>query len=268
MKKIYYILVVGVTFFILLFLTLNKNSKFYFSNYHYQLWADKMGYNVYLPSMFIYDFDASKFPDKIVDSTGQGFSLEGNKVVTKYPYGVALLQSPFWIIAHALASSKTGFSQAYATSINFAAVTYLLLGLILLFLVLKRSDVKDTRALLVLLALTFGTNLIYYVIQEGGMSHVYSFFAFAGFVYFVTHPEFLKSRKLLIVAALFLGIILSIRTLNIVFAFSVLLLLYPSIKSLFKFGLYALPAMILFYAPQAAYYYYLNGSLVMDSYKD
>jgi hypothetical protein len=268
LKKIHYILVVGVTFFILLFLTLNKNSKTYFGNYHYQLWADKMGYHVYLPSLFIYDFDASKFPDKIADSTGAGFSFEGNKVVTKYPYGVALLQSPFWMIAHIFSSDKTGFSQAYANAVNFAAVTYLLVSLILLFIVLKRHQVKGERSILILLALTFGTNLIYYVIQEGGMSHIYSFFAFTGFVFFVTHPAFLTNKKLLIGAALFLGLILSIRTLNIVFAFTVLLLLYPNIKSLFKFSLYALPAMVLFYVPQAVYYYYLNGSLVMDSYKD
>ena len=268
MKKIHYILVVGVTFFILLFLTLNKNSKTYFGNYHYQLWADKMGYHVYLPSLFIYDFDASKFPDKIADSTGAGFSFEGNKVVSKYPYGVALLQSPFWLVAHVLASDKTGFSQAYATSINYAAVFYLLMGLIFLFRVLQRYELKIYIIFLVLIGLTFGTNLIYYVIQEGGMSHVYSFFAFSGLVYFVTHPQFLENKKLLIGAALFFGLILSIRTLNIAFAGVFILFLYPNFKSLLKIGLYILPAMVLFYLPQAIYYYYLNGTLVMDSYKD
>lgn len=67
-------------------------------NWMTSLWSDQAGYYVYLPSLFIYDFNPHLFPEDIESKTGEGFALdfENNKVVTRYPSGIAILQAPFF----------------------------------------------------------------------------------------------------------------------------------------------------------------------------
>src|SRR5690554_5459863 len=82
---------------LVIFLSFNRHSKSGYFNYHSEIWADKAGYYVYLPAAFKFNFDSRQFPDSIQIKTGGGFELlqDQQKVVTKYPYGVALLQAPF-----------------------------------------------------------------------------------------------------------------------------------------------------------------------------
>ena len=123
------------------FISLNRHSKSKIYTYHSELWADKAGYNVYLPALFIYDFDAAKFPDSLDYKVGNGFILDTStkKIITKYPYGVSLLQSPFWLIAHGLSENKDGYSLPYQKAIDFAGCFYLTLGLFFLFFILFSS---------------------------------------------------------------------------------------------------------------------------------
>jgi hypothetical protein len=69
------ILILGV----FIFLTLNRHSRTGVFTYQSEIWADKAGYYVYLPSLFIYGFDASSFPDSIDVKTGDGFHLVDGK---------------------------------------------------------------------------------------------------------------------------------------------------------------------------------------------
>lgn len=171
-----------------LFLTFNKHSKDKVNSYHGVIWSDAAGYYVYNPIWFIYGNNAAAFPDSIEAKTGNGFSfdLATNKVVTKYPSGVALMQAPFFLLAHALAEplgyKADGFSRIYSFGLFLAGIVYCCLGLFFISNYLSRYF---SPAISIIGPILFfvGTNLFYYSIDAPGMSHVYSFFLFSLIVY-------------------------------------------------------------------------------------
>lgn len=154
-----------VLYGLLLFLSLNRHSHSGYYNYHSEIWADKAGYYVYLPAALKFNFDASQFPDSIEQKTGFGFKLDkkSNLVLTKYTYGSALMQLPFYLLADLLAEplgyEADAFSPIYYKFIDIAAVTYLMLGLIFLYLFLKKRSNPLLAGCTVLL-LVFASNLL------------------------------------------------------------------------------------------------------------
>ena len=95
-KKIIIFLSIAAT--IILFLSLNLHSNKRPANYRCEIHADKAGYYVYLPAIFLYDFNPDKFPKNIEKTIGEGFdfrkknSQNDQKVIfTKYPCGVAIM---------------------------------------------------------------------------------------------------------------------------------------------------------------------------------
>lgn len=264
---------------LLLFLTFNRHSKSGYFNYHSELWADKAGYYVYLPAALKYDFNPEKFPEDIDKKTGDGFFL-GETVRTRYTYGVALLQLPFYLAADAFAETAgfeaDGFSPIYHWAINVAAVFYLMFGFLLLFQYL-RKELPPGVVYLMLASVFLGTNLYFYAIDETGMSHVYSFFLFAAFLYLLQRTEFLarSNLKFLILLGIVAGITVLIRPTNIIFLISFFYLrthtmgeitqrlkrlLIP--KNLFVLGLSAL----LIFIPQFIYWKYTHGNFITYSY--
>lgn len=182
-----------------LFLTFNKHSKDKANSYHGVIWSDAAGYYVYNPMWFIYGNNASAFPDSIETQTGNGFSfdLQTNKVITKYPSGVAILQAPFFLTAHLLAEpldyKADGFSRIYSFGLFFAGIVYCCLGLFFLSNYLARYF-ASTIAIIAPLLFLVGTNLFYYSVDAPGMSHVYSFFLFSLIIYLspiiTSRPDF------------------------------------------------------------------------------
>ena len=73
-------------------------------NFRSEIWADRAGYYIYLPALFIYHFDAKNCPEKIDERTGYGFVIDqkNNTINTKYNYGVAALVSPFFLVAYVM----------------------------------------------------------------------------------------------------------------------------------------------------------------------
>lgn len=65
MKHLKAFLAWGLILVILVFLICNRHHKSGTFNWMTPLWADQAGYYVYLPCLFVYDFDAKKFPEKI-----------------------------------------------------------------------------------------------------------------------------------------------------------------------------------------------------------
>lgn len=187
-------------FFLCLFLSFNKHSKDKANSYHGVIWADAAGYYVHLPTWFIYGNDAAAFPDSIETHTGNGFRLDSisNRVITKYPCGPAILQTPFFLFSHLLAGpmgyEADGFSQIYSSGLYFAGVFYCIMGIWLLFLFLRKHFSPTLSLVTPILFLTC-TNLFYYTIDAPGMSHVYSFFLFALFMYSV--QKLIKAPKTL-----------------------------------------------------------------------
>lgn len=167
-----------------IFISFNQHSKHTFDTYHDVLWADAAGYYVYLPGLFInggMDGTANAFD--LQDRTGKGFHTgKDGFIMTKYTYGVALLESPFFAVGHmiTLASDEQadGFSRYYQKLIMLAAICYTMLGLLLLKIWLKRYF-PLTAVLVAVFFIYMASNLLYYTVDKSGMSHAYSFFLFA-----------------------------------------------------------------------------------------
>ena len=252
-------------------------------NWRTALWADQVGYYIYLPAFFIYDFDAKALPPNITESTGHGFEvdLETGKIRTKYTCGVALLQAPFFLAMHAYHHLKKptqdGFSGRYHQVPHWAALFYGVLGLLLLYAFLRQYYARGVGLLTVGL-LFLGTNLSYYLIDHTGMSHVYSFFLFAVVLWCFKKilqkaPEVplgwwlgLSLAAALIVLirptnALFVGLVLLLEVRSWAqFKARLLWLLRP------KLLLSGLGVLLLVLLPQLLYWQYVSGSLVHYSY--
>jgi hypothetical protein len=261
-KKYIYI---SLVFAFFLFLALNRHSKSGVFGYHSELWADQSGYNVYLPALFIYDFKAKNFPGSIALKTGSGFEIDlpSDKVKTKYSYGVALLQSPFWLIAHFLAKDKSGYSLIYHKSIDFAAAFYFTVGLWFLYAVLKKYANRPLVLVSIVLIL-IGTNTLYYAIFETGMSHIYSFAMFSVLLFLLQKKDF-DTNILWIGMLIFL-----LRPINLLFLLPTILFFdtysWEDFRTrffkiaTFKNSILAIFIFLLGWFPQICYYYYMNGT--------
>ena len=275
--------VIGATllFGLSIFLSLNWHSHFGKFNYHSEIWADRAGYHVYLPATFDYHFDVTAFPKGIDERTGNGFLLDSipGKVITKYPSGEALLRIPFYLIGKLIRSSDDpngpGFTMVDHAMVDIAASFYGVFGLLLLFLIL-RERTTDGIALATVLAILTGTNLLFYMIGNPGMSHAYSFFLFAAFIF--AYERFIRTgwsirRSLLL--GLLAGLIVVTRPTNILFipiAFAVSASTWADVVERYKqllranFLLPFLLAAFIMCVPQMAYWQYAFGTPVKWSY--
>ncbi|WP_159038372.1 hypothetical protein [Brumimicrobium mesophilum] len=136
--------------------------------------SDGLGYYNYLPSIFIHD----DFSDKFENSTFI-LPLNDSTAYNKYFSGTAVLISPFFAAGHLSAYlfgyEQNGFSIPYQTSVAFAGLFYLFLGLHFLRKLLKSYNFSEFSISATLLLLFFGTNLLSYSTLSPSMSHVYSF---------------------------------------------------------------------------------------------
>lgn len=265
-----------------LYLTFNVHSKIQRFSYRCEIFGDKAGYYVYLPSFFIYNFDPRVFPDSIDSKTGKGFKLnyENNKVETKYTNGVAFLQTPFFLGAHIFAKISTyeddGFSVPYHKAINIAAVFYLILGLFSLRRFLLNYFTSRLTYIIVFI-IFFGTNLYHYSIDETGHSHVYSFFLFAIFLWSI--KKIIKPNFSFLEFVFFCSsysLIVLIRPINCIIFIAFFFLDTDSIneiksrvllilKPVYLLSLIAIFLIII--SPQIAYWYHWQGKLFYYSYK-
>lgn len=182
---------------------------------------DAFGYYMYLPAFFIYH-DATELKwlpeiDEKYTVTGgtlyQAEKLGNGNYVFKYFGGVAILESPFFLIGHLIASNTNyptdGFSAPYQFAIAFGALIYCILALILLRkLLLKYFD--DVTSALSIFLMVMATNLIQYVSHEGGMSHAYIFPLYALVLY--TTMKWHEKPKLIYAALT--GLVIGLATIS------------------------------------------------------
>lgn len=205
---------------LLLWLSFNRNWRFGRFNYHDELWADKAGYHVFLPASFIYGWDARLFPHEIDKRTGGGFELDAwrNGINTKYPPGVAVMRLPFFLAAHAWAKisgqAADGFSMPYHGAAIAAGVFYAVAGLWVFWRFLQYYF-RRTVAWVGVFGLISGTNLWYYVVEEPGLSHVYSFFLVALLLWELKRFSLSEKTRHLALAGLCLGMIVCVRPQNL-----------------------------------------------------
>lgn len=271
----------------ILYLSINIHSNTEPFNYRSEIYADKAGYYVYLPALFLYDFDVNKFPKEIENKVGKGFTLSkinpktGKPIVfTKYPYGVALMDVPFFFAAHVyckwLEIPADGFSRPYFRMRTFTNWFYTFFGLGLLIYWLRKSfDFSETTIMWSTTLLLLGTNLLYYCAKDVGLSHNYSLFVIALFIVYLSRFASGLSWKNYVILGLIAGLAIALRPINVLF---IGLLLFWDIKHVgefkFRFLQHKAHWLVFFLSlgavllPQIGYYYYAFGSFLPYSYEE
>jgi len=187
--------------------------------------SDGRGYYAYLPALILYGdpgFDSSSAAERRVignpDYVPEYLVQAGSHTMNKYFAGVALLQSPFFCLATGIAlvtgSPVDGYSFVFQLMAGLAALFYLLAGLFFLKKILEYYTSNQAIIAFTLIAFTFGTNLLFYTVHQPLMSHVYSFFAINGFLFFTLRWMQSSVRRNLALSGLFLGIVILVRPVN------------------------------------------------------
>lgn len=152
---------------------------------------DAFGYYLYLPGGLLYgDLTSADW----IEPMHQTYRVKGGdwlyqtirqpdgRHVGKYLGGVALLQLPFFTLAHVMAGwigyPQDGFSLPYQWAVMVAAFFYAFLGLWLMRrFMLAYFDDRTTALTLLLTGLA--TNWVQYVAVDGAQSHIYIFSLYA-----------------------------------------------------------------------------------------
>ncbi|KAF0202112.1 MAG: hypothetical protein FD170_2083 [Bacteroidetes bacterium] len=154
---------------------------------------DVFGYYLYLPATFIYDDPGLENPewvDEVMEKYQPSATLyqlvngtDGKKVI-KYTSGLALLYSPFFLIAHwiapALGYPADGFSLPYQLILSLGGILWAIFGLIILRKLLLRLFDDRTTAVTILL-IGFGTNYFQLTAFDGTLlsqNFLFSLYAF------------------------------------------------------------------------------------------
>ncbi|MBT4774173.1 MAG: hypothetical protein HON99_00485 [Crocinitomicaceae bacterium] len=225
MRSILSISSVSIITIILIVTVVSSNLNWEKEDWKGIIESDGKGYYAYLPAIFIYqdlnfEFFESIEEDKYYDENlyYDYRSHANGQVIDKYYCGTALLESPFFLIAHLfsylLDYELDGYSILYPISINISAIFYLLIGLIFLNATLDTYQIKSWQKAITLFAAVFGTNLFYYTVGEPGMSHVFSF-ALISLFYYYSRKYFLLNKKNHLLKLFFLlGLIVLTRPIN------------------------------------------------------
>lgn len=163
-----------------------------------KVYSDGFGYFAYLPALIYGDFSFSFIEEGKWEHTLKLIEAAGG-LVNKYPVGVAIMESPFFFIAHLLSllrdtltgsATATGYSNLYQYMILGGGICYWIFGTVLLYLLLTRYlGFSRKVSLLSCIVLTYGTNLFHYASYDACFSHVYSYFLFNAFLYYLCWYE-------------------------------------------------------------------------------
>jgi hypothetical protein len=242
--------------------------------------SDGEGYYLYLPALFIH----GTFENMPVTSTWEFSPYPGtNKVKTRFTYGVALMESPFFGMAQLLRKiqglkTNEPFASQISMMLLVSACFYGTFGLYFVYKTLSRHFLNKQTIFWTLSVLYFGTNLMFYIVREPYMSHVYSFFVVSVLVYVL--PTFWRTPSVIntILVGFLIALITLIRPSNFVFTLFILLYdvynlsdlknrilhIVQNIKTLWFIPFIALLLAI----PQMMYWHYLSGKWVLNIYKD
>ena len=248
--------------------------------------SDAKGYYAYNPAVFIYhdlnflffkEIEQEKYFQEHLFVDYRSFLEEG--IVNKYYAGTALLQSPFFLTAHLIASplgyDTDGYSKIYMQFVNIAAIFYCLVGLLFIGKTLNFYHITELYKGLTYFILVFGTNLFVYTVVEPGMSHVYSFVSISAFVYAAHVFFYHKKATALIWMGLLLGLICLIRPVNGLIVFSLFFIAQGQVNKLFSFLFkhkkkltFGTLAFLLIVSIQSLIYYISTEHFWVYSYRD
>ena len=176
--------------FIITFMTVNMLNVKHWKEEQRVIEWDAISYYAYLPATFIYNDLSLSFtdgydgPHKFVFWPEKG---PDGKYLIKTTMGLSVMWLPFFIAGHITAlitgADAGGYSEPYKFFLLVSALFYLLTGLIYLRRILL-THFSDIVVSLVLAGFAFGTNLYWYTLFQGTMSHVCSFALISAFVWY------------------------------------------------------------------------------------
>ncbi len=245
---------------------------------------DVVSYYAYLPSLFIYHDVTLKF---VKDYKGPHrfefwpLTAPNGGYYHKTTMGLAFCYAPFFFGAHGYAwlsgYDTGGYSPPYHIALLISAMFYGLVGLFFLRKTLQFYFTEEIIAL-VLMLLTFGTNLFYYISIDGCGSHSFSFGLISAFIYYSLKWHHEKKTRYAMVMGFLLGWIVLIRPTNFLI---VLFTIFYDVKSLNELGariklvfshykqvLIILFFLIIFWIPQMMYWKKVTDHWFFNSYGD
>jgi hypothetical protein len=157
--------------------------------------GDAKGYYAYLPAAFIYQDFSFAFIDDVEqkyyphDGTlAKDFLVEqpnGTKVNKCFP-GVSIFYLPFFLLAYFLSFlfglPLDGYAPLFQWSIAVAHWFYFILALVLLDKIFLRNGVSWINRFVGFAAITFASNLLFHLVHDFSVAHVFGFFVFAYFI--------------------------------------------------------------------------------------
>ena len=238
-------------------------------------WSDAEGYYLYLPAIV-----NGSFENLPVKTTGKWIKPEGY-TFTKYTYGVALLEAPFFIVTHLIVKISApeladGFTWPYQVMANIIAFFYGFLGMFYLFKLLRKKHSIFVCALTVI-GLMYGTNYFYYILRDPGATHIYAFFCVALLFWFISSYYEHKKIKDLIVVSFLIALTALMRPTNLIFVLFFLLWDVNNWKDLsdrffywiknIKFLFISPLIFFAMYALQVYFWYMMSGETMIYSYE-
>ncbi len=221
---------------------------FLFVSYHQKInirGADGQMYYAYVRSAVIdsdLDFknefiELTPFPASVAN---QPTSPKTNHTTNRYPIGYSLSSLPFFILAHSLTwiglkmhlwnFSLDGYSYFYNLLVPFGQVIYALLGFIFSYRFLSFYFEKE-RALLAIVTIWLGSNLIFYATIDTMMPHAGGFFCVSALYYVTMRLERSGKWKYFLWGGLLSGLLIVMRFSNIIFLIYPIYVLQKIIKS-------------------------------------
>lgn len=237
--------------------------------------SDMEGYYQYLVHFFARDWS-------LFDRMPWALPYGEGKTLSVYTSGVAILWSPFFLMAHFISFffglDHGGHTNIYYGFMLIGGIFYAYIGLVFMYKFLR--EFFDQRVSLITTALFFlATNVFYYSVLLGaGMSHVYSFSMIAIYIYF-TH-KFSKEPNLknLLLLGFPFALAVLIRPTNMISGLYLILAGVNGISSLkdkfnfWKKNYWAILGLMVIgfivFIPQMAYWHYVTGKYIMYSYQD
>lgn len=243
---------------------------------------DVISYYSYLPATFIYgDVTLGFLDDKDFNNDSKFWPVQlenGNRLI-QTSMGLSILYSPFFFMAHVLSGildyPQDGFNSTYQLFLVLSSLFWVMMGLLTLRRILLKFFTPLSTAITLLLV-ALGTNLFFYTVHEGPMSHGYNFAFITFFLWLVIRWYEEPTYRRSILLGLVYGMIVLIRPTNILAGILLagwgianlddlkkrpLFLLKQYRHILLMMGMFLLP-----WIPQMAYWKVVSGSFIFNSY--
>jgi hypothetical protein len=249
--------------------------------------SDGSGYYAYLPALFIYNDPTYHASNRAEAEIHNGvvsdnflFKTKTGRTYNKFFPGEAVMQAPFFLLAHFIASisgaEASGYSEIFQIIFWIGAMFYAFMGLIYYQRFVQGLFLFNQPVNLVFTQFVLATPIFFYIFLTPSFSHVYSFFLFSVFLFqvqkWVSDSSVLRNVKI----GLLLGLIFLVRPTNLVILF-LLPVLWDSFQTFYdcirirvkkpSFFISVIGTFLLIFGILPLSWYWQTGQLFIWSYR-